>query len=495
MAKVSLGLVVDCCGLAAVAALSLRGILVPNDPLVLAEIATALCFWIAFRTVIIYGCGDRLWPAPAAMFLIATLVMGHIGGFFHYANPIVVSQLGALRLIWGFNLGYLGIAAGTYAYVKLTGMNVTKLVDSYYEREPAAPLSSRPLLVPSLIILLIAFTVSMVLLQGSFPIFKAIYLFLKGDFSALNLFGKLSRDINHTSSTYRFQGYLDQMRIAVIPVLSLIYLCFAHITRDRVYRIIAWSTVALTCLNLVALLERGPIFVYLIQLMVLSMLLKRPRITLRGVAYGLCAALLLYFGLTQLLGRSAAKTFGEAMSMQAGAAVTRIFLVSSEVDARTMATFPEVLPYSKGAMLWDNLIAILPGQHDTMSRKMFVLFYGGANAGSASMHSICEMWINGGYLGILIGSVLFGLFFQWINTKIMTLDPKTPLALGTWAFVAFLFASWSLGGLSTPTDRGLLSAIILYAILRGFENIQSRAFYAPSRNVYPPKAAPSTEAT
>jgi hypothetical protein len=490
MPKGSLGLVVDCCGLAAVLLLSLHAILAPNDVLALTAIATALCFWLAFRTVIIYGCGDRLWPAPAAMFLLATLILGHVGGFLHYANPISVPQLGSIRLIWGFNIGYLGLALGTYAYVKLHGINTAKLVDAYYERKPVVPLSNRPLLLPSLVILFLAIAVSMVLLQGSLPIFKSIFLLLTGKFSALNLAGIASRSLNKTAGAYRFQGYLEQMRISIIPMLSLLYLSFASMTRDRAYKIAAWFTVGLTCLMLVAILERGPIFVYFIQLMVLGMLLKRPRITLKGVASGLAGAILVYFALTQLLGRSAAQSFGEAMSLQGIGAVQRIFLTSSEVNARTMATFPEVLPFSKGAMLWDNVIAILPGQHETMSRKMFVLFYGGTTAGSASMHSFAEMWINDGYLGIVIGSIFFGLFFQWINVKIMTLDPKTPLALSTWAFVAFLFGSWSLGGLSTPTDRGLLSALILYAILRGFETIQKRTFH-----IQTPPALPGTGET
>ncbi len=157
----SLSRVIDILGLIAVALISVHGILTPTDKLAVTAIITALCFWISLRTIVIYGCGDRLWPAPAALFLSATLVMGQIGAFLHYANPVTVPQYGAIRLIWGFNLAYLGIALGTVLYVKLQGLNTAVLVDRFYERPPALTSSIKPLLLPSLVIFTVGLGISL----------------------------------------------------------------------------------------------------------------------------------------------------------------------------------------------------------------------------------------------------------------------------------------------------------------------------------------------
>jgi oligosaccharide repeat unit polymerase len=495
MTRGSLSFVIDILGLVSVAAISMHGILAPTDKLAVTAIITALCFWLSLRTIVIYGCGDRLWPAPAALFLFATLIMGQIGAFLHYANPIVVPQYGAVRLIWGFNLAYLGIAFGTALYVKLNGLNTALLVDRFYDRRPAMTASIKPLLLPSLVVFIAGLGLSMITLGGGLPILKAVMMLAKGDFSGLYLYGLATRGMNKTLGVYRFQGYLDQMRVAVLPMLSLLWVSYAQMTRDRVYKILAWVGVGGTCLLLVALLERGPIFIYLIQLLVLSMLLNRPRITLKGVLYGLGGTLLIFFILTNLLGRSQAKTLGESLSIQSGAVLQRIFLTSSEVNARTMATFPELLPFRNGATLRDNLVALLPGPKVLLSREMYVLFYGGDSTGTASIHSIAELWANGGYLAIILGSILMGLIFQWLNVRIMTLDPKSPLALTVWAIIAFLLGSWSLGPLTTPTDRGLIAVLLLYALLRGFEKIQLRAYFARPRPAPEPTAAEPTAAT
>ncbi len=316
------------------------------------------------------------------------------------------------------------------------------------------------------------------MLGGSLPILKAVAMLARGDFGGLYLYGLETRGMNKTLGVYRFQGYLDQMRVAVIPdAQPAVGQLRPHDARP-VYKILAWAGVGGTSLLLVSLLERGPIFIYLIQLLVLSMLLHRPRLTLKGVLYGAGGALLVFFILTNLLGRSQAKTLGESLSIQSGAVLQRIFLTSSEVNARTMATFPEILPFRNGETLKDNLIALLPGPKVLLSREMYVLFYGGDSTGTASIHSVAELWANGGYLAIILGSILIGLIYQWLNVRIMLLAPKSPLALTTWAIVAFLLGAWSLGPLTTPTDRGLIAVLLLYAVLHSFETIQLRTYFA-----------------
>jgi hypothetical protein len=488
--KLRLATVLDLSALCAVLLICLHGVLVPTDELVLHELATAGCFWIALRTVVLYGCGGQLWPAPAAMFLIATLVSSHIGAFFHYASPVTVPQIGALRLIWGLNLAYLSIALGTFLYVKLHGLNTAELVSQFYERPASVPASSRPLLLPSMVILAVGIGMSLVLTKGSVPILHSMVLLLHGQFAELRLFGIASRNLGSSMGEYRFQGYLNQMRAAIMPMISMLMLCYAQRTRDRLYRLAAVFAIGASCIMLVSTLERGTVFLYFLQLLVLGMLLSRPKIAIRSIVYGLVGFFVLSLALTLLLGRGASRSIGEAaMTAAKSGIVRRIFLVSSEGHARTMAVFPEVMPFRYGSTVKDDLIALLPGQKVLLSREMFVHFFGGTTSGSASIHSVVELWVNAGYFGIFAGSLLFGLIFQWVSVKIMTTRHKTPLILSLWAMVVFILSLWGVGSLTAPFHRGLIAVVLLYAILRGFEKIQSRAYF--SRAPQPPSPAES----
>lgn len=479
MANKSLSLLIDVCGLVALAAVCLRAILVPLDELVLEEIATVICFWIAMRTVVVYGCGNLLWPAPAAMFLIATLVTGHLGAFYHYAYPITVPQIGALRLIWGFNLAYLSIALGTYLYVKLHGINTAILVRSFFQRPVYFPPSSRALLLPCMVIFVIGIAMSLVLTKGDVPIFHSMLLLLKGDFSELRLAGIASRSLGSSMGEYRFQGYLNQMRAAIMPMISMVMLCYAQQSRERMYRLAAVFTIGVSCLMLVSTLERGTVFLFLLQLLVLSMLLNRARFTWRGVLLGVGGFFLLSVVLTVLLGRSMPKSIVDAAVTAANSGVfRRILLVSSEVNTRTMAVFPEIMPFRYGQTVVDDFIALLPGQKVVLSREMFVFFFGNTATGSAGIHSIVEMWVNGGYFGIFLGGLLFGWVFQWINVVIMSSRYKTPLVMALYAMAVFLLSMLGLGSFTAPFHRGLIAVAILYAILRGFEKIQQRMYYS-----------------
>ena len=486
--KLRFGTVIDLVALCAVLLICVHAILVPADELVLHELATAACFWLAVRTVVLYGCGGQLWPAPAGMFLVATMVTSHIGAFYHYVYPVTVPHIGALRLIWGLNLAYLGIALGTYLYVKLHKLNTAGLVNQFYERPPSIPAGSRTLFLPALLIFATATGLSLVLTKGGIPIFHSMALLLHGQFADLRLFGIASRNLGSSMGEYRFQGYLNQMRAAVMPMISMLMLCYAQKTRDPMYRLAAVLAIGISCLMLTSTLERGTVFLFFLQLLVFGMLMSRPKIALRTILYGLAAFFLLSVLLTMLLGRGTSHSLAEAAvtALNSGV-VRRIFLISSEGHARTMAVFPEVMPFRYGATVKDDLLALLPGQKMLLSREMFVYFFGGTTTGSASIHSMVELWVNWGYLGIFFGSLLFGLLFQWANVKILTLRHKTPLSLSLWAMVVFVISLWGLGSLTSPFQRGLIAVGILYAILRGFEKIQSRAYF--SRAPQPPSPA------
>jgi len=355
--------VIDGAGALTSLGVALYGVHDPNHPLWFPALASILCFWVAVRTVVRYGCGGYFWPAPALIYLGLTFIMHHLGFFALYYNfqGLNPNPQAALNAIWSMNLSYLALALGTYLYQRAVSQKPAAMIDRHYAAPLKAPPERDGLLVPMLVVFALALALSWYQVRGTLPIFQLAKLVLSGQYDQALMLGTLSRLQLNTEASYAAQGYIGQMYTAVIPMLSYIWFAFALITRKRRYIILAVLSVLTSMTLLLAGMARAPVLIYLIQLALVNILIFRPRLSMKWV-YGIGGTAAAYVLLSILLGRGRiGEGFLQNLWFKFAYAVERVYLTNSHSSVKVFDLFPEQLPFRLGHTWINDLTNLLPG--------------------------------------------------------------------------------------------------------------------------------------
>lgn len=455
----------DALGLITTLWMIVRAWLYPENTAWFAAIATVICFWVAIRTVLIYSCGNTFWPAPGMMFLILSLVTNQLGAFVHYQVGwgVMVDRSAAWNMIWGFNLAYLAFALGVFCYAKASVSNSQRLVKEFYERPITVPMSQRNLLVVTGIIFLIGVGASMILLGGRLPILEVFHLMAGGGFDEAKLAAYASREFLNTQHDYRGQAYFDQVRIAIMPMILVFWIIIAHVSRSRLFKIISWVAAAVIIVVLISGLERSPLILFIIQVSVVWMLVVKPQPNIRW-AYGFGGTFLAFFGMSVMLGRGAVgSSFSENVVLKLEPVINRIYLSNSLSSVKAFELFPEPLPFRFGGTWLKDIANLMPGPGEGLSAEVYSYLWN--DIGSGGVHFVAEMWANGGFLMILSVCFLFGGFTQWVSQYVLGKKEKTPLSLTFYGLMMFCIGLVGFAGLMTAVNRGLITFMLLNAIL------------------------------
>jgi hypothetical protein len=465
LTAVGLTRVVDGAGLLAGLLSTLYALLAPGDPLALAQLATAFCLWVALRCISICGCGGRWWPAPALLFILLSFITNHIGAFYHYREPTLSTSQAAWVMIWAFNLAYLAFAAGTWIYARATRLNASRMVDGFYAQPLTLPAGHEALVLPTLIIYAIGAVCSMILMGGELPILDSLKMVLSGRFWAVHEVANQAREVLYNSEERPAQGYFGLMREAVVPMMVLLWFATWRCGGRRLYVALWVIGLAGTVVLLTGVLQRAPLLAFLMQLTLTVMILSPPRPSVRW-AYALGGAFLLLVMMSLLLGRGMGTHSGlvSNVGIQAGGVLNRLYASNSLSGVKVFELFPSVLPFRDGGQ-WLNAIADLAPNRPGGGIGREIYAYLAKGPGSAGVHFIAEMWLNGGWLSVALVSFLVGFFMQWLNFRCLAMRDRTPLSLVLWAQIFFCIGLAGWGGLLTPIYRGLPVYIIMGWIL------------------------------
>lgn len=442
----------------------------PGDPLAFPALATVLCAWVVLRTVAVVGCGGRWWPAPALLALLLTLMTNHVGAFFHYRTHYFTSPESALNMIWAFNLAYLAFAAGTWTYSRASRLDTGALIENFYERPLSLEPGHQALVLPTVLLFILSVLAVLYMLGGHLPLFNVLGLLLRGQIVQASLAGLQTR-LEVYQEAYRFQGYLEQFRNSVMPMIALIWFASMRISPRQLYRWLGWGGVICASVLLFARLQRGGLLLFMIQLALVTMLIYRPKPSIRWI-YALAGGFGLIILLSLVLGRGAVQGgLLRNLGRQASATVYRIYAPNSEGSIKVFDLFPKVMAFRNGQTWINDYRNLLPGKGESFSREVYSKLYGGT--GTAPPHFIAEMWANGGWLTVLLVSFLNGAFMQWINVRGLSTLRRTPLALVTVALTYYCTMLLGAAGLIILIERGLLAFLFLNWVLATLLKISS----------------------
>jgi hypothetical protein len=449
---------VDCIGLVVTIVELVKLLQHPLHPLALPGVCTAVSAWIVLHVVADCGCGGRWWPAPALIAILLTLTTNHLGAFYHYIWPWYTPQAASMQMIWVFDASYLAFAAGTWLYARATRLSTAKLVEVYFAKPLTLPRGHAVLLVPCLLIFALGVAATIYMLGGRPPLFDVLMLLARGQFIAASA-AALQARIGVYKAEYRFQGYLDQFRSSVLPMLALLWYASGRISGLKYYRVLGVVGPVVAGFLLFAQLQRGGLLFFIIQLAMVTMLIYRPRPSLRWV-WALGGAFMTIVLLSLVLGRGAVSGgFLANVLAQIQHTAYRIYAPNSMGSVEVFNMFPAHMPF-RGGMTWVNDLGnLLPGKGSSFSQEIYASLYGGL--GTSPPHLVAEMWANGGWLAVILLSAVVGAFMQWVNLRGLAMPERTPLRLVVTALIFYCTSLLGAAGLITVVERGLLAFLLL----------------------------------
>lgn len=408
------------------------------------------------------------------MFLTLAVVIHHIGAFVHFRTGWgpAVEQQAAWNMIWSFNLAYVCFAFATWLYSKLSRVDIIKLVKQYYAIPITIPRSQGALLIPAIILFAIGLVGAAFLLGGKLHIIDVVRVFATGQWAGAKEVAYEARKFMG-SEEYRGQGYFEQMRSAVLPMIMIIWLIVARVTRQRLYWWLAAIGGAAITLTMVAGLQRGVLMLFIMQIMVVMMVVYNVRPNMRWL-YGAFHIVAVFFGLSILLGRGRmSEDLVENIILKWEGVVNRLYLTNSLSTAKCFELFPKYEDFRYGMTWVNDIIHLAPGQQGlSLSHEVYAYIWGGRGGGG--VHFVAEMWANGGFGMVAVASFLVGLFLYWVNLQLLSIKVRTPLTVTYIGLIAFCLGTLGLTGFTAPFSHGIIAIAILYWMFKLFQGINSR---------------------
>ncbi len=262
-------------------------------------------------------------------------------------------------------------------------------------------------------------------------------------------------------------GYLYLTLLAsVAPFMSFLLLSKAKVRRQG-YLLAAGTVLAVAVLaGKIGTFEKVPWLLFLLQLLIVSQAAKSLDVSIGRV-------LVLTIG---LIGGAAVATAVALSSVGNDVLeflVYRFFEVNNEVIYQTFYVYPQHLPHTWGMNI--GLVQSIFGSGDSSLAHTQVANFFGAEGATFDAFYIADAWVDFGYAGVAVMSVLVGFAVKSVDIYIASRG-KTPLALAligsgmyglfqlqvTSAFTAFLS-----GGLVLIPLLVLITEGLVYDFTRG----------------------------
>lgn len=423
--------------------------------------ALAVCFWCIVRWTT--GPGFRF--SPAILFFVV-FALQQVFGCMSLVDPSDPRRSLART---GLLLGMLGFTAGVGAVNVWLGFRPAELSTvrdrfEFHERDLGA----------KLIVMIIGYLVSLAILaayfqsSGGIPLFDGIAALASGD--ELRLAQQLLKDRRmevtyFESSSYRGQGYVDQVRMVALPYIVPCFVLWARGQKKRRWHVLAGVAACPAILFLMATGQRHPVIAFLLASAILAYIVSSPATHKKILGIFFAVGFVIFFAMTFMLGRyTHTDKLGSDLLMVFLGIWNRIIYSNAYGTIALFDLFPNPEPFRWGMTWLRDLQGFLPGPYVAFSSWLYRRLYG--TVGTAAPMCFGEMYVNFGLWGIVAGSACMGVVLQltqvyWARRRSLKVED-----LVLYALLSMACMRWAMGGLLAPIQHGAVGLPLLAFAVR-----------------------------
>lgn len=240
----------------------------------------------------------------------------------------------------------------------------------------------------------------------------------------------------------------DVLRLMFFPFLVAVATGFAIVTRERRWIVIAAITVAGGIFFAALTLAKFPVAILVLTLLLCIYLLRRSRLTLRGIVLG--SGLVLAFPLLVIVGLNR----GNPVNLWAilVAIFQRLFVLPADLLITYFELVPDIVPFqygrTVGRIAWAMGEPFFPIANTVFQWRFPTRIV----SGSAPAAFIGNLYVDFGMIGVVAGGIAVGVIMQGLQVYLM----RRPKTIPTVAALAFMFwPFWQINLSALP--RTLLS--------------------------------------
>lgn len=427
----------------------------------------ALCFVCVLRC----STARTFRFSPALLFFIIFILQQVLGCMFLLDESVP----GDVRSRWGLELGMIGFALGVLAITVWMRFSPTRELPALRDRIRLQENGLRE----KVVIMTLGYTLALGIVAlyfkqaGGIPLFEGLGALVSGDEArtAQVLLKERRMELTYAEgSSYRGQGYIDQLRMIVLPyVVSCLFLWAWH-TRRRGLQIVTVALGAPVVVFLMGTGQRHPLLAFLLSLTILGYVMAPPHTHRRVLGIFFAVGFGFFFALTFMLGRyTHTESLASDMGMVALGLWNRICYSNAFGTMALFELFPNPEPFRWGTTWTNDLRGFLPGPYVALSAWLFRRLYG--FTGTASPMCFGEMYANFGFIGVFVGSALVGAGIQVVHVLWARRRTYGAEDLVVYAMLSMGFARLAMGGLLGPIQYGLVGLPLLYLAVRAGQNV------------------------
>jgi oligosaccharide repeat unit polymerase len=404
--------------------------------------------------------------SPALLFFLLFILQQVLGCMFLLREDLP----GNTRARLGLELGMVGFTVGVVTTSVWLRFSPGKELQALRSRITLSETGLREKVV--IMVIGYALAVSLVsvyfLRAGGIPLFEGIGVLVTGDEARTAHLLLKQRRMELTyfeDSSYRGQGYVDQLRMIVLPYVVACLFLWARETKHRRKQIAACLLALPPIVFLMGTGQRHPILAFLLSLTALGYVMTPPALHRKVLGGFFAIGFGVFFALTFVLGRyTHTDSMASDMSMVALGLWNRICYSNAFGTMAVFDLFPNPEPFRHGWTWLSDLRGFLPGPYVAFSAWLFRRLYG--FVGTAAPMSFAEMYANFGLPGVLFGSAIVGIVMQtahvvWARKKSYRAEDLVIYAMGSMGL-----ARLAMGGLLGPIQYGLVGLPLLYVSVR-----------------------------
>jgi len=404
--------------------------------------------------------------SPALLFFILFILQQVVGCMLLLRED----DPSAVRARLGLELGMIGFTLGVAAITVCMRFSPTRELQALRARIRLDEAGLRE----KVIVMTIGYAVAMAIVMvyflrgGGIPLFEGIRAVASGDEvrAAQILLKERRMEMTYfEDSSYRGQGYVDQLRMVVLPYVLACLFLWARQSGKRGLQIAVGLLAVPTVVSLMGTGQRHPVLSFLLSLTILGYVMTSPHLHRKVLGACFAVGFSIFFALSFMLGRYAhTNSLGGDLSMVALGLWNRIAYSNALGTMALFDLFPNPEPFRWGTTWTNDLYGFLPGPYVAFSAWLFRRLYG--FTGTASPMSFGEMYANFGLPGVLIGSAMLGFAMQaahvwWARKKVYRAEDLVVFAIGSMGF-----ARLAMGGLLGPIQYGFVGLPLLYFFVR-----------------------------
>lgn len=305
--------------------------------------------------------------------------------------------------------------------------------------------------------------------SGGIPLFQGIAAFVSGDEvrMAQQLLREKRMEMTYfETSSYRGQGYLDQIRMVALPYIAPCFIIWAVLSRRKLWMFAAAIATMPVLVFLLGTGQRHPVAAFLLTGSIVGYIVSTPAQHKRLLGSFAAVGFVVFFIMTYLLGRyTHTDDFRQDLLMVLWGIWNRIAYSNAYGTMALFDLFPNPEPFRWGMTWLRDLQGFLPGPYVAFSAWLYRRLYGAV--GTAAPMCFGEMYANFGLIGVAVGGACLGLFLQTLQIHWARMPRIRVQHVVLYGLLSMAFMRWGMGGLLAPIQHGAIGLPLLQALVAG----------------------------